>query len=135
MRHCANFFTEAHRVVIDWICQVTSDHDVEAMLRGMSQERVLVEMFAAFGEKNRKALEARVAQMTEAGQRLEESLQSEQKTSAAVLAVLSSLGNVSPQLSARGVVTKQRTIKLKVVKYGGTEGEKLLHWVPSTSCG
>jgi hypothetical protein len=131
MRHYADFFTEAHRAIIDSVCEATGDHVVEAMLRGMSQEQQIafVETFAAFGEQTRRKLEARVAHMTEAGQRLEESLQSEQKISAAALAALSSLGNVNSPLTAHGAVTKQRAIKLDVVKYGGTEGEKLLHWV------
>jgi hypothetical protein len=125
LRHYADFFTEAHRAVIDSMCEATSDHAVEAMLRDMSPENQIryVETFAAFGEHARRDLEARMARMTEAGQRLEESLQSEQRTSASALAALQA------QSSSRDVLFRQRAVKLDVVKYGGTEGEKLLHWV------
>lgn len=63
--------------MIDLMCQSSSDQAVSEMLSAMSQEQQIqfVEMFAAFGDHSRRELEATVATMTEAGRRLEESLQ------------------------------------------------------------
>jgi hypothetical protein len=104
----------------------------------MSQEQQIpfVEMFVAFGDHSRRELEATVATMTEAGRRLEESLQQsnaalprEQQSAAAIAAAMANPQTQRQQQPIHVVSPRQRAVKLDATKFGGAADEKLLHWI------
>jgi hypothetical protein len=137
-RTYAAFFSEAQCAMIDLACQSSSDQAVSEMLIAMSQEQQIqfVKIFAAFGDHSRRELEATVATMTEAGRRLEESLQQsnaalqrEQQSAAAIAAAMANPQNQRQQQPIHVVSPRQRAVKLDVTKFGGAAGEKLLHWI------
>lgn len=131
-RTYADFFSDAHRASIDRMCQSLGDHTVAAMLDSMSQDRQvqLVESFALHIRDS----EARVSQLTQAGQILEESLRQSraehQSSAAAVASMTAAMRPSGPShFQARDGMLQHRPVKLEVAKYGGSEGEKLLHWI------
>ena len=124
-RQYAEFFSDAHRASIDLMCQSSGDLAVATLLDSLSPERQ-IQIMESFALHTRDS-EARIAQLNQAGQRLEESLRQsrleEQSSAATVASMTAAMRSSGPsQLPARPV-------KLKVTKYGGGETEKLLHWI------